>query len=48
MMAEFWGLRGGIIAFDYRAKTYRFGFGVDEPEAQELMKVLKEAASGNP
>lgn len=47
MMAEFWGLRGGIMAFDYRAKTYRFGFGVDEPEAQELMKVLAETASGN-
>ena len=47
MMAEFWGLRGGIMAFDYGAKTYRFGFGVDEPEAQELMEVLAEAVSEN-
>jgi hypothetical protein len=47
MMAEFWVLRGGIMAFDYGAKTHRFGFGVDEPEAQELMKVLAGAASGN-
>jgi hypothetical protein len=47
MMAEFWGLRGGIMAFDYGAKTYRFGFGVDEPEAQELMATLVEAVSEN-
>jgi hypothetical protein len=46
-MAEFWGLRGGIMAFDHGAKTYRFGFGVDESEAQELMEVLAEAASRN-
>jgi hypothetical protein len=47
MMAEFWALHGGIMAFDYGAKTYRFGFGVDEPEAQELMEVLAEAVSEN-
>jgi hypothetical protein len=40
MMAEFWGLRGGIMAFDHGAKTYRFGFGVDEPEAQQIMEAL--------
>ena len=40
MMAEFWGLRGGIMAFDHGTKTYRFGFGVDEPEAQQIMEAL--------
>lgn len=44
MMAEFWGLRGAIIAFDHRAKTYRFGFGVDEREAQKIMEALLRAA----
>jgi hypothetical protein len=40
MMAEFWGLRGGIIAFDHGTKTYRFGFGVDEAEAQKIVEAL--------
>jgi hypothetical protein len=40
MMAEFWGLRGGIIAFDHGTKTYRFGFGVDEAEAQQIVEAL--------
>ena len=44
MMAEFWGLRGGIMAFDYGPKTYRLGFGVDEPEAQQIMEALCQAA----
>jgi len=33
MMAESWGLCGGIMAFDYGASTYRFGFGVNQPRS---------------
>ncbi len=31
------GLTGGHLAFDYGAKTYRFGAGVDEAEAKQLV-----------
>jgi hypothetical protein len=32
---------GGTIAFDYGAKTFRFGGGVDEAEASQLIERLK-------
>jgi hypothetical protein len=32
---------GGKIAFDYGAKTFRFGAGVDEAEASHLIELLK-------
>ena len=32
----------GKIAFDYGAKTYRFGVGIDEAEANDLIRQLKE------
>jgi hypothetical protein len=32
---------GGKIAFDYGAKTFRFGGGVDEAEASHLIELLK-------
>jgi hypothetical protein len=32
---------GGKIAFDYGSKTFRFGAGVDEAEASDLIEVLK-------
>ena len=32
---------GGTIAFDYGAKTFRFGGGLDEAEASHLIDVLK-------
>lgn len=32
---------GGNIAFDYGAKTYRFGSGIDEPEASKIIGLLK-------
>jgi len=35
-----WGLTGGHIAFDYGAKTYRFGAGVDEAEAKQIVKQI--------
>ncbi len=38
----FWGLGGGTIAFDYGAKTFRFGNGVDEAEARHLVEALNK------
>jgi hypothetical protein len=32
---------GGTIAFDYGAKTFRFGGGIDEAEASHLIELLK-------
>ena len=32
---------GGTIAFDYGAKTFRFGGGIDEAEASQLIERLK-------
>jgi hypothetical protein len=40
--AEFWGLSGGWIAFDYGAKTIRFGSGVDEAGAKQVVSSIKE------
>lgn len=39
---HFYGLGGGIIAFDYGAKTMNFGIGIDEAEAKQiLLKIQK-------
>jgi hypothetical protein len=38
---HFWGL-GGVIAFDYGAKTYHFGSGIDEAEARTLVQNMKQ------
>jgi len=34
---QFFGLGGGLVAFDYGAKTYRLGAGLDEAEANLLV-----------
>lgn len=34
---RFWGVGGGSIAFDYGAKTYRFGSALDEAEAKQVL-----------
>jgi hypothetical protein len=34
------GLTGGSLAFDYGARTYRLGGGIDEAEADALLKTL--------
>ena len=39
---RFWGFSGGTIAFDYGAKTYRFGIGLDESEARHIVAKVKE------
>lgn len=38
---RFWGLGGGLVAFDYGAKTFRFGGSVDEAEASQIVAELK-------
>ena len=34
-----------MIAFDYGAKTVRFGFEIDEAEAKQIVSVLQESLS---
>ncbi len=38
---QLWGIGGGVIAFDYGAKTIRFGAGLDEAEAKEVVTAIK-------
>jgi hypothetical protein len=38
----FWGLGPGKIKFDYGLKTYSFGLGVDDAEANYIVGLLKE------
>lgn len=38
----FWGLGPGKIKFDYGLKTYSFGLGVDDAEANYIVELLKE------
>lgn len=35
---SFWGVTGGNIAFDYGHNTHRFGGGIDEAEAKEILR----------
>lgn len=37
---RFWGVGGGLVAFDYGAKTLRFGSGLDEAEASMIVQDL--------
>lgn len=37
-----WGLTSGPIAFDYGAKTFHYGGGVDEAEAKTIVKAIHE------
>jgi len=39
---RFWGIGGGPIAFDYGSKTVRFGAGLDDAEAREVIQDLRE------
>ena len=36
----FWAMGGGVFAFDYGFKTYRFGPGVDEAEARIILQTM--------
>ena len=39
---QLWGIGGGVIAFEYGAKTYRFGAGLDEAEAKQAVTAIKK------
>lgn len=39
---QLWGVGGGVIAFDYGARTYRFGAGLDEVEAKQIVTAVKK------
>jgi hypothetical protein len=39
---QLWGVGGGVIAFDYGARTYRFGAGLDEAEAKQIVTTIKK------
>lgn len=43
MSRSFWTLAGETIAFDYHAKTMRFGIQLDENEAKEIAVKLNKA-----
>ena len=38
----FWGIGAGKIKFDYGLKTYSFGLGIDDAEANYIVGLLKE------
>ena len=42
LMFEAWGLVGGMIAFDYGAKTFRFGGALDEAEAKQIIAEIQQ------
>jgi len=40
--SRFYGLGGGLIAFDYGAKTVNFGSGIDEAEAKQILSEIQQ------
>lgn len=38
---QLWGIGGGVIAFESGGKTRRFGTGLDEAEAKQVVEALK-------
>lgn len=39
---QLWGVGGGVIAFDCGERTYRFGAGLDEAEATQVVTAIKQ------
>ncbi len=39
---QLWGIGGGVIAFDYGARTYQLGAGLDETEANQVVTAIKK------
>lgn len=39
---QLWGIGGGVIAFDYGVRTVRFGAGLDEVEAKEIVTAITQ------
>ena len=42
---QLWGVGGGVMAFEYGGKTYRFGAGLDEVEAKLAVTAIKNATA---
>jgi hypothetical protein len=38
----FWGLGGGVMAFDYGYSTIRFGAGLDEAEGEHILERVRK------
>ena len=39
---QLWGIGGGVISFEHGARTYRFGAGLDEGEAKQVVAAIKQ------
>ncbi|MCP5098979.1 MAG: hypothetical protein GY943_25790 [Chloroflexi bacterium] len=39
---NYWGVIGGVIAFDYGSKTIRFGSGINKAEAKQIIKTVQQ------
>jgi hypothetical protein len=39
---QLWGIGGGVIAFEAGGKTCRFGTGLDEAEAKQIVTAIKK------
>jgi hypothetical protein len=39
---QLWGVGGGVIVFDYGAKTIRFGAGLDEAETKQVVTAITQ------
>jgi hypothetical protein len=42
---QFWGIGGGVIAFDHGAATVRFGAALEEGEANTIIERIRSRAS---
>jgi len=40
--SRFYGTGGGLLAFDYGAKTVNFGVGIDEAEAKQILSEIQQ------
>ena len=38
--SNYWGKPAGLLAFDYGAKTFRFGSDIDEAEAKQILEKI--------
>jgi hypothetical protein len=40
--SRFYGVGGGLLAFDYGSKTVKFGAGIDEAEAKQILSEIQQ------
>jgi hypothetical protein len=38
----YWGITGGTVAFDYENKARRFGINLNEDDANQLVRTIKD------